>query len=95
MVPFSFPEPGVWEGLLQWRLASEERSNVRAEADAEDPGRVAALHCCLYLPFLSLSLSGSQLILFTGVPIKLTQKAFEMAGGYLRRESGVTLGLSL
>lgn len=45
-------------------------------------------------PF-SLSLSGSQLILFTGVPIKLTQKAFEMAGGYLRRESGVTLGLSL
>lgn len=56
MVPFSFPEPGVWEGLLLWGLAPEERSNVKAEADVEDPGRVAALHCCLHLPFL-LSLS--------------------------------------
>lgn len=58
VVPFSFPEPGVLEDLLQWRLASKERINVRAEADVEDPGRVAALHYCLYLPFLlSLSLA--------------------------------------
>ena len=57
VVPFSFPEPAVWEGLL-WSLAREERSNVRAEADVEDPGRVADLHCCVHLPFLlSLSLA--------------------------------------
>lgn len=45
----------------------------------EDPGRVAALHCYLQLPFSSVS--GPQLISFTGVPIKLTQEALEMAGG--------------
>lgn len=43
------------------------------------PGRVAALVCCLGLPFSSLS--APQLISFAGVPVKLAQEALEMAGG--------------
>lgn len=45
----------------------------------EDPATVAALYCCLQLPFSSLS--GPQLISFTGVPGKLAQEALEMTGG--------------
>lgn len=73
MIPFSsFLDPGVWEGLLQGGLAPEEGSSMRAEADVGGPRQ----GCCpsvLSAAALFLSLSGPQLISFTGVPIKLAQ----------------------